>query len=188
MPLMTKAEYARHRGCSKPFISKSLDKLATAIVLDEKGRERIDSEKADAIFAANRDPSRSLPGATGQRRGKPADDETGDDVLPGDEGFTATKTKRERVKLEHEQINLAERKSQLVPRDGVVAAGAKAGQMIREQLRETNRDLAEKLATMNDTRAILVALEERDRRILGTVSDDFMRRIQGAGNEHPTVN
>jgi hypothetical protein len=181
MALMTKSDYAKHRGCTKAYLSKPaiVDRLKLAMVADAQGRMLVDSEKADAIFAEARDPSKYLG------RQMPAD--SGRRLVKAD-GYEATRTRREQLKVQEAELDLAERKRQTVARSGVVSAGAAAGQLIRGHLQARNRRLAELAATMTDARAIKQMLDDDDRTMLETVSDDFVRRIQGAGDEQPTVN
>ena len=58
MPIMSFAEYARKRKCSRAYISrrKSEGVLDKAIV-KKNGREKIDSKKADKILGETSDPN-----------------------------------------------------------------------------------------------------------------------------------
>jgi hypothetical protein len=186
MALMTKSAYAKHRvaqghQCSKQFLAKPaiVERLRPAMVADAEGRMLVDSDKADAIFAETRDPSKYLGRATaGEPKAR----------LTRPDGYEAMRTRREQLKVQEAELDLAERKRQTIARSGVVAAGATAGQLIRGHLQARNRRIAELAATMTDAREIKQMLDADDRVMLETVSDDFMRRIQGAGDEQPTVN
>lgn len=167
MPLMTKKDYARHRGCSAAYVSKKdvAARLAPAMVM-EKGQWLVDSEKADALLSASRDPATDLraasegPSATGE--------------------YTVARTKAQYVRLEMESLELSTLKGQTLPRGKTYQAAQTVGQNFREALQGRNRRLAEQLVTMTDAREIMILLEQEDRQLLESISSDFLRRLQTA--------
>jgi hypothetical protein len=54
MPLMTQAEYARHRGCSQPTVADARKIRIKAAVVERDGAALIDSDLADQLWDANR--------------------------------------------------------------------------------------------------------------------------------------
>ena len=56
MPLMSYGEYAQHRGCSRPNISQAVKRgLIKPVFIG--GKPKIDSDRADAEWAANAKPT-----------------------------------------------------------------------------------------------------------------------------------
>jgi len=166
---MTKKAYAAHRGCKPTYISKRdvAERLESAMVLQD-GKWLIDSDKADEILSNTRDPAADLVG-------------TGDDTKKTSGKYTEVRTSISEVRLEGEKLDLAERKNQTLPRGKTYQAAVSIGQNIRELLQGRNRRLADTLATMKDSKEILVLLEKEDRKLLETISNDFLRKLQAAG-------
>lgn len=50
MPLMTQAEYARHRGCSEVAVSKAKKQRIASAMTERRGAMLIDSDKADELW------------------------------------------------------------------------------------------------------------------------------------------
>lgn len=178
MPLMTKKDYAAHRGCKPAYISKKdvTARLAPAMV-NQNGAWLVDSEKADAILSQGRDPASDLIRASEA----PADGA----AKSASSSYTEVRTTREKVRVEFESIELAERKGQTLPRGKVYQAAMALGQGFREALQGRNRRLAEQLSTMKDPREVMVLLEQEDRLLLETLSHDFLRRLQSASGDAP---
>jgi hypothetical protein len=58
MPIMSFAEYARHRECSRAYISKRKSEgVLDKAIVKKNGREKIDSKKADKILGESSDPN-----------------------------------------------------------------------------------------------------------------------------------
>lgn len=178
MTLVTKSEYALHRNVSPAYISKKNIKalLAPAIEADPKtGREMINLEKADQLLDQNTDSQRN-------KHNKPQNPETGgggNKAAPsnGADSYETIRRTHEEAKLQHTLLDLEQKKGNLLFRDEVERACAAAGQMIREHLSSRNRHIADKAATMTDARAIKALLDEADRMMLETVSNDILRKL-----------
>lgn len=174
MKLGTKQQYAAHRGCTKAYLSKPeiVERLRPAMVSDPaSGRLLVDFEKADALFVQHRDPSRFL-GRTAALGPRPTRDADGKPNT-----FETTKHDRELLKLEQDQMNLLDRKSQTLSRKDTEAACAAAGQLLRDSLQSRNQRLADKAATMKDAREIKIMLDAADRSMIETVNDALVRRL-----------
>lgn len=183
MTLGTKSQYAA-RGIAQPdgsfktvtkaYLSKKdvKEMLAPAMETDtDDGKEKINFEKADLIFQANRDPAQ--PDRSGPK----------DTERPQGESFGDVKTNREKIKLEHDTMDLLKRKGETLVRREVIDACAAAGQKIQEQIKSSSLRLAEKFATMTDVREIKSMMDEEFRKILEAVSDDLERKFTNKGDE-----
>lgn len=180
MTLLTKTEYALHRGVSKAYISKKNIRalLAPATEKDTEGREKINVEKADAILDQNTDGQRNKRSKPkGGRQAGGDGDKAAASPAPEENSYEATRRRHEEIKLENSQIDLEQKKGSLIFRDEVERACAAAGQLIREHLTARNRHIADKAATMTDARAIKAMLDEADRLMLETVSNDIVRKL-----------
>ncbi len=179
--IVTKAEYARRKNWDRSYLSQAeaLSKIAPALTTvsrpGKKDREMIIVDIADKIFAGNTDPSKVR--------------KITQEAAPADGSFTSTKTEREKVRLESESLDLAERKGQTLPRAQTTAAVAAAGTQIREHLQARNRRIAEQASTMTDPREIKAMLDNDDRAMLEMISHDFLRRIQAiTGGDGQSIN
>ena len=178
--LMTKAQYAEKRGVTKAYLSKPqiVELLAPAMVKDPENpaKMKIDPAIADELFNSHSDPAR----ASKRKKAKANDD---DKSSSDTRSFASTKNDRELIKLAQDRLALAEKLGQTLSRHEVESAFAGAGQFIREQLKARNHQIADKAATMTDARAIKAMLDESDRLILQTISDELIRKhiISGQG-------
>jgi hypothetical protein len=181
--LGNKTQYAAHRGCSKPYLSKGdvARRLEAAMELDPvDGKLKINFEKADQILALATDTAKV------RKPPPPAalQDFTGEDPALPPGSMDAARRENLRLKNEELALSLAEQKGQTLPRAGVVGAATAAGQTIRENIYSLIPGLAERFATMTDAREIRVAMDAAFRGCLESVVNDFMRKLDatGAGN------
>jgi hypothetical protein len=176
-----KTQYAAHRGCKKPYLSKPAvrERLRGAMEIDPAdGKVKINFEKADAILARVTDTAMvRKPSAPGPSQVL-AD---GKDAELDPESMDAARRENLRLKNEDLGLKLAEQKGLTLPRAGVVSAAAQAGQSIRENIYALIPGLAERFATMTDAREIRTAMDGALRVCLESVVNDFMRRVQPAG-------
>lgn len=173
--LVKKSVYAKMCGFNRSYLSQAdvIEKLGPALVPQENGKILIDVALADKILKRDTDPTKV--------RKEPADTE------PEQDSLSFLRREREGVKLEHERIDLEERKGKLVYRDEVYQACSLAGQMIREHLKTRNRTIAEKAATMTDPQAIKILMDEDDRILLETIGDELRRKFAETEGGHPTT-
>jgi hypothetical protein len=183
-----KTQYAAHRGCKKPYLSKPAvsERLRAAMEIDPAdGKLKINFEKADAILARVTDTAMvRKPAAPGPSQAF-AD---GNNDLDH-ESMDAARRENIRLKNEDLALKLAEQKGLTLPRAGVIGAAAQAGQSIRENIYALIPGLAERFATMTDAREIRIVMDGALRGCLESVVNDFNRRIQpaGAGEGQPVA-
>lgn len=182
MTLGTKQDYAQHRKCSKSYLSKKgiKEMLEQAMVVDPAdGKKKIDFEKADALFSQSRDPARYM----GKETSQPLRSETAIDgapqtfAAPAPGSYESERTRSMRIKAEREELDLLERKKELIPVAATMLAINAAGAQIKEFLQSRNTRLSEQAATMTNPREIKAMLDEDDRTIFKAINDDFLRRI-----------
>jgi hypothetical protein len=187
--LGNKTQYAAHRGCKKPYLSKAAvkERLKAAMEIDPSdGKLKINFERADAILARVTDTAQVRKPSTSATFPDSAGIE--DPELPPGSMDAA---RRENIRLKNEDLGLklAEQKGQTLPRAGVLGAATVAGQTIRENIYSLIPGLAERFATMTDAREIRVVMDGAFRVCLESVVNDFMRRIQpqsaGEGQRNP---
>lgn len=178
----TKADYAKHRDCSKAYLSKKsvAERLEPLLFIDPAdGKQKLNFAEADKVLAESGDPARETA---------PTDLQKSDAEEKKASGFHAVKTEREQVKLQSERMDLEQRLGNTLDRQQVEDACVWAGTKIREHLGNRNRRIAEKLATMTDVLKIRALLDEDDRAMLQGLQDEFIRRIsdnqQSAGQLH----
>jgi len=146
------------------------ERIAAAMEVDPSdSRLKINSEKADKILLDTQDPSRMMSHLRAPSNGSAATGQVG--------AYESVKTDAARVKLEDAQLDLAQRKGELLSRKEVETALSACGQIIRDNLKSNSRRLAEKFSTMNDPREIRTVMEEENNNLLRQISDDFLRRI-----------
>jgi hypothetical protein len=187
--LGNKTQYAAHRGCKKPYLSKPAvsARLQAAMEIDPAdGKLKINFEKADAILARETDTAKVRKPSTPAGVQASAGDED-PELTPG----SMDAARRENIRLKNEDLalKLAEQKGQTLPRAGVVGAAAQAGQSIRENIYALIPGLAERFATMTDAREIRIVMDGALRGCLESVVNDFNRRIlpAGAGEGQPVA-
>lgn len=192
MPLMTKEKYAElgipqadgtRKKVSKAYLSKGMmaQRLAGAMEMDmASGRMMLNSDKADEIITETKDPSRGMSHMNGGSGLKPT---KGAKIG----AFEQIKTDNARVKLEHEQLDLADRKKQLLTVKDVIVAAAAVAQIIQSNFKSRERRLAEKFSTMKDAGEIAAIMAEEDRALLQQCSDDFHRRLPNIQQEGDPV-
>ncbi len=190
MTLGTKQQYAARgilqedgsfKTVNKAYISKADIKqlLEPAMEVDPADNKlKINFEIADQLLLASTDASRV-------RKIKSEKDkaETGDD--PSKPRKVDIQTQRELVKLEHEQINLMERKKQTLERQAVTDAAAAAGQKLQEALKACAKGLAEQCATMSDSRTIQILMEAEFRKLLEKMSHELSDKFSGSDDSPP---
>lgn len=185
MTLVNKQQYAVHRGCTKAYLSKKSVKelLAKAMEVDPAdGKLKVNLEKADELFAANRDESKYI-GRKKPEKKKPAPEEPGQNPEPEEGSYHNSRAQLEQVKLENAKIELLHRKGELLYRREVIDAAAAAAHKIQEQMRALSRRLAEKVATMTDQREIKTLIEDEFRMMLELSANEFERKIGKPGGQ-----
>ncbi len=177
-----KKEYAAHRGCKPAYVSKKGIKelVAQAMEIDPSdGKLKINFEKADQILASASDPARAEfknSNTNPEIKTGPAADQPSP-AAPAAGTYHDSKTRRALVDAEKAELDLMERKKQIMPVAGAITAVNAAGAAIKEYLQARNTRLSEQAATMTNPREIKAMLDADDRALFETINHDFLRRI-----------
>jgi hypothetical protein len=152
------ADYARRRGCSRPLISKKVADgtiHGPALTADR----RIIPSIADAQLAAARDPSQSaltLPAA-------------GEDAV----NYARERARREAALAERAEIELRQRKGELLDRAATLRAVEDAVRAMRDRILTIPHDIAGELARLSDEREIEQHLRARLNAVLNALHMEF---------------
>jgi phage terminase Nu1 subunit (DNA packaging protein) len=157
--LVSQAEYARHRGVSRQYISR----LAKAGVLVMRGG-KVDVAASDAVLDDR--PEKVSEAATS------APVETGGQTTTYAQAKLADMLFRARLrKLEYET-----RSAKLIPTDEVKAVWFKQARQIRDKLLALPAKLAPQLAAVSELRAVRELLDTEIEGILKGLQDDIRYR------------
>lgn len=146
--LMTQAEYARHRGCSRVAVGKAVKAGRISLV-----NGLVDPAVADIQWRAN-----SRARAAQQQPGQLPLDAAGpgervqsepDDAPRGDD-YMVSRTRRETAEAELAELKLAEQHGQLIRVDAVKAAVASVFSAARDALLQIPARLGPQLAAESD--------------------------------------
>ena len=153
--LMTQAEYARHRGCSRVAVGKAVKAGRISLV-----NGLIDRTVADIQWLANSRAraSTSQPGqlplhatsdvqASAQASAGGSDEQS---PAPRDAHYMASRTRRETAEAELAELKLAEQYGQLIRVDAVKAALASVFSATRDALLQIPARLGPQLAAESD--------------------------------------
>lgn len=163
MPLMSYRAYSRHRGCRLSAVQKAIadGRIAAALVaIAGQPYPKIDSEKADALWALNTDESKrsTLFAPSDESSGGPVPQAPDDDFeIPGDpesdaakKSYHLSRSLRAKIDAENAQLDLDQRKGKLVDLDEAKQLGFTTLRMLRDALRNTGPRIAAQLAAMTD--------------------------------------
>jgi hypothetical protein len=173
--LLTKAAYARHRGCDEKAVRKAIAEGRISVV-ERDGKQLIDPAVADIQWAQNtRARADSASKATGQgtgpvtsKKSPPAPDSAADGVPQ----YNVTRAKREDVELRRAELLLAEEEKRLIERAPAVTATYTAFRQLRDEAMQVGRRVSARCAGMSDAREIQLLIDETMRDVLGS----FARR------------
>jgi phage terminase Nu1 subunit (DNA packaging protein) len=157
--LLSQAEYARHRGVSRQYISR----LAKAGVLVVRGG-KVDVAASDAVLDDR--PEKVSEAATN------APEEAGGQTTSYAQAKLADMLFRARLrKLEYET-----KSAKLIPTDEVKAVWFKQARQIRDKLLALPAKLAPQLAAVSDLRAVRELLDSEIEGILKGLQDEIRYR------------
>lgn len=166
--LITKAEYARRRGCDPAAVTRAVQKgWITAI--DGK----IDPVVADVQWAANaRSRADSRPATeVGARLAGLGQAPAGAEAkAPADDSYFAARARRETAEAEMAELKLQEQMSQLVRADTVRAETAKLANALRESFLQLPARLAPVLAAETDAGKVHDQLQTEIRQVLALLA------------------
>lgn len=151
--LMTMAEYARHRGCSRVAVGKAVKSGRISLV-----NGLIDKVVADVQWRAN---SRARVSATPE----PAQDgsvhtpaQITIDEPPATDGYTVSRNRREAAEAERAEISLAEEKGELIRVEAVKSVLGVLFASTRDSLLQIPARLAPLLAAESAPAAVQILL------------------------------
>ncbi len=168
--LLTKSEYARHRGCDEKAVRKAIKEGRITAIPQPGGREMIDPEVADIQWARNtraRGDSGRAAAPSAQVGGTPAlpiEAAANGPDLPaagpaahapaaGDD-YQSLRTRRERAAVEAAERENAKEAQRLVERDAVERATFDVLRALRDALMSTPPRAAAKVIGMAEARDI----------------------------------
>ena len=162
MPLMTQAEYARHRGCKESTVSEAKrDRIRSAVIPKGK-RFLIDSDLADRLWVENRrrppvgeESQPPRPTATLPTIASPPSEETlaafirglPEDQIP-EQGESLKRQLH--YKAERERVAALKEREQVLDKDRVQSEAFALGKSLRESILSVPDRLAAKLAVTTD--------------------------------------
>lgn len=184
-----KKEYAAHRGCSAAYISKKGIKelVEQAIETDPSdGKTKINFEKADALIRDTGSPAHQAAKESAAEIQAASSEVARPAPAPG--SIYDSKERIAKINAEKAEMELLERKRELMPVNQTIAAIKAAGATIKEYMQARNMRLAEQAATMTNPREIKAMLDADDLNLFETINNDFQRRVEeyigGDNNTH----
>jgi hypothetical protein len=166
--LLSKAAYARHRGCDEKAVRKAIAEKRISTI-DGK----IDPAVADIQWAQNtRARADSKRGAgsnvAGEGQGSLAADAAADTPAkpsaPVEPGYSDIRTRREAVELERAERENAKEAGRLIDRDTTERAVFDAFRSLRDALMAAGQRAAPRLIGLSDARDIEMVITEEQRK------------------------
>jgi len=165
--LMTQAQYARHRGCSKVAVGKAVKANRISLV-----NGQIDATVADIQWEANtraRVSRRAAPGqlsldgaalsgASPDTAASGSADPGGDASSGNGDGYTANRTRREAADAEMAELKLAEAQGSLIRIEAVKSALGSVFSTTRDALLQIPARLSPLLAAESDPATVQTML------------------------------
>lgn len=162
--LISQAEYARRRGVSRSAVTKAA-KAGRITLIDG----RVDPEVADIQWARKTDPHQALRGSGGRVPRAPL---TVPGAAPADDGFSDARARRESALAELAELDLAERRGELVRTDDVQRALVGKVMGLRDSLDTLADRLSPLLAAESDPARIYALLREEVRQALHALASE----------------
>jgi hypothetical protein len=171
--LMTQADYARHRGVSKPAVSNW--KKAELIVFAEDpsdGRLKVDVARTDAKLNARIDPMRGRPAGGTPAPASPIEEAAAAIAAPAS-GESLQSVRMELLKRQStgQALKNAEAARELGAIVELERRANEIGRAARERIQAWFRGAAERLAAERDARTIMAFGEEEIDRVFAELAD-----------------
>jgi hypothetical protein len=177
MPLVTKSEYARARGCSPAAVTAAIkSSRIKAAVVTQTGRELLDFDKANELWERNtqQQPPPTRRAATPHPK-PPTDQELQAFIqgLPEDQipDLNDSRARREHYLAEKARLEALRGRDELVPTDQVKAEAFACARAVRDALLGLADRLAPMLAATTDARECHRLLTEEHRVALRGLAD-----------------
>lgn len=174
MTLMTKGQFAAHRGVGKSAVSNWAKK--DLLVLGEcptSGAIMVDVERTEARINSRVDPMRGRPAASVPAPATPGPQDAGD----GGADHSGRRAAMVRTELAEEnlvtlRLKNAERGRELAPRIELERRAAELGRVARERMQAMFRAIAERLAAERDARTIMAIGSAEIDRVFAELAND----------------
>jgi len=176
MPLVTKSEYARSRGCSPAAVTGAIKTgRIKAAVVTKDGREFLDFDKANELWERNTQQQPPPTRAASTAPKPPTDRELQAFIqgLPEDQipDLNDSRARREHYLAEKARLEALRGRDELVPSDQVKAEAFACARAVRDALLGLADRLAPMLAATTDARECHRLLTEEHRVALRGLSD-----------------
>ena len=182
--LITKAAYARHRGCDEKAVRKAIaegrissidgkvDPEVADIQWERNTRARVrptQPQQADLVEASA---DVSTPGAQAK-----ASAPAGDDKPSGDPTYMALRVRREAADMEKAEIETAKLRGSMVMRDDIDRAMFAMGREIRDQLSACARRISSEVAGLSTTEACEEVIDREHRIVMELLAKTFREKV-----------
>lgn len=180
MALMTPADYARHRGCTKSAVTQAQKQRIKAAEVVQDGRVWIDAQYADRLWSVNSRRRRSFsseapedapPAEKPQRKSPPRDKDLRayimglpEDEIPDD--VNESIKRREHYNAERQKVHALKDRGEVVPVLEVKKAAQELGQALRENVMGVPNRISGMLAATSDAGEVTRLLEDELRSAL----------------------
>jgi len=176
MPLVTKSDYARARGCSPAAVTGAIKSgRIKAAVVTQNGRELLDFDKANELWERNTQQQPPPTRASATPPKPPTDRELQALIqgLPEDQipDLNDSRARREHYLAEKARLEALRGRDELVPSDQVKAEAFACARAVRDALLGLADRLAPMLAATTDARECHRLLTEEHRVALRGLSD-----------------
>ncbi|WP_010184767.1 hypothetical protein [Sphingomonas sp. PAMC 26605] len=154
MTLMTKGDFARHRGVGKSAVSNWAKK--GLLVMGEcptSGALKVDVERTEARINTRIDPMRGRPSAGAPSAPTPASE--GGDFVSGGRTGAHVRVELAEEQLVSKRLANAERAGELGVQIELERRAGELGRIMRERIHSMFRSIAERLAAERDVRTIM---------------------------------
>ena len=148
MPIVSLSEYARQRGISPAAVTKAMrdGRISRGVILGSKGKKSIDTEIADAEWAASTDTTQGAPSHANPRGHNAAAQAAGSDTP----SFMESKAKREAFMAELARLEYEEKSGKLVQVDDVKRESFRVARIVRDSMLNIADRVASELAAETD--------------------------------------
>lgn len=183
---MTKAAYARHRGCDEKAVRKAIAEKRISVILDA-GREKIDPSVADIQWARN---TRARIGATGggghvSEAGRDLLTAAGDDQAPAapvaaaaaPDGYTAARVRTEMANAALAELDLARKRAEVRDVADINRGGFDIARELRDAMDSSVNTLATELAVLENADACAKVLRQHNRTIQLMLAQRLRERL-----------
>lgn len=175
--LMTQAQYARHRGCSKVAVGKAVKAGRISLV-----NGLIDATVADIQWKANTrarvstvsQPQLALDGE-GSTRLHTVETPTEPEVK--DDGYRENRTRREMAEANMAELKEAQMRKEILSRDEATRAAFEIGRQVRDALSSSRRSLSPYLAATSSVTDCEEILRKEHQQILENLAKTMSRLI-----------